>query len=153
MKILLEKGDSKEQIMMADALLASHIVRAIETNVVINQIVHKSDEEVAKAVVEVLKLFGVSTQWTAVYRILVDFCGWESDITKFTGRMNSLLCGNGWTKCRCVYQSIQKPLASCSILRKEYEEWKKYKIPKGDRVFKRQLYIAENLLKLLSISA
>jgi len=39
------------------------------------------------------------------------------------------------------------------ILRKNYQEWKKYKAPKGDRVFPRQMFIAENLLKLLSISA
>ena len=54
---------------------------------------------------------------------------------------------------RCTYQSIQKPLSSSSILRKNYQEWKKYKVPQGDRVFSRQMFIAESLLKLLSISA
>ena len=31
MKILLEKGDTKEQIMMAEAMLANKMVSAIET--------------------------------------------------------------------------------------------------------------------------
>jgi hypothetical protein len=82
----------------------------------------------------------------------VDFCGWESDIAKFSQRMNTLLKDVRLTH-RCTYQSIQKPLSSSSILRKNYQEWKKYKAPKGDRVFPRQMFIAENLLKLLSISA
>ena len=53
----------------------------------------------------------------------------------------------------CTYQSIQKPLAQNSILRKNFEKWKKYSIPKGNRVFQRQMFIAEKLLKLLSINA
>ncbi len=137
MKILLEKGDSEEQIKMAEALLANKLVSAIETVTV-----YKSDDEVAKAVIVVVGLFGVCTQWTAVYRVLVDFCGWESDIAKFSQRMNTLLKDVRLTH-RCTYQSIQKPLSSSSIL----------KAPKGDRVFPRQMFIAENLLKLLSISA
>jgi len=44
-------------------------------------------------------------------------------------------------------------LAANSILRKDFKAWKKYRVPKGDRVFPRQLFIAEKLLKLLSISA
>lgn len=152
MKIILEKGDSEGQIKIAEALLANKLVSAIETVNYHSQKVYKSDDEVAKAVVEVVGLFGVSTQWTAVYRVLVDFCGWESDIVKFHQRMNSLL-KDVRLKRRCTYQSIQKPLSSTSILRKNFQEWKKYKAPKGDRIFQRQLFIAQNLLKLLSISA
>ena len=152
MKILLEKGDSEEQIKMAEALLANKLVSAIETVTYECQKVQKSDDEVAKAVIVVAGLFGVCTQWTAVYRVLVDFCGWESDIAKFSQRMNKLLKEVRLTH-QCTYQSIQKPLSSSRILRKNYQEWKKYKAPKGDRVFPRQLFIAENLLKLLSINA
>ena len=152
MKILIEKGDSEEKIKMAEALLANGLVSAIETVNYQCQKVLKSDDEVAKAVIDVVGCFGVCTQWTAVYRVLVDFCGWESDIAKFSLRMNLLLkdvrLGH-----QCNYQSIQKPLSSSSILRKNYNEWKKYRAPKGDRVFLRQMFIAENLLKLLSISA
>ena len=152
MKIILEKGDSEEQIKMAEALLANKLVSAIETVNYQSQKVYKSDDEVAKAVIEVVGFFGVSTQWTAVYRVLVDFCGWESDIVKFHHRMNSLL-KDVRLRHQCTYQSIQKPLSSTSILRKNFQEWKKYKAPQGDRVFQRQLFIAQKLLKLLSISA
>ena len=152
MKIIIEKGDSEEKIKMAEALLANGLVSAVETVTYECQKVQKSDDEVAKAVIVVAGLFGVCTQWTAVYRVLVDFCGWESDIAKFSLRMNLLLkdvrLGH-----QCTYQSIQKPLSSSSILRKNYNEWKKYRAPKGDRAFLRQMFIAENLLKLLSISA
>ena len=152
MKIILEKGDSEEKIMMAEALLANGLVSAIEKVNYQSQKVYKSDDEVAKAVTVVVGLFGVCTQWTAVYRVLVDFCGWESDIAKFSVRMNLLLKDMplGY---ECNYQAIQKPLASNNILRKNYQEWKKYKAPQGDRVFQRQLFIAQKLLKLLSISA
>lgn len=152
MKILLEKGDTKEQIMMAEAMLANKMVSAIETVTYSCQKVQKSDDEVAKAVIEVVGGFGVCTQWTAVYRVLVDFCGWDSDIAKFSKRMNILL-KDVCMSYKCTYQSIQKPLAQNSILRKNFLEWKKYRAPKGDRIFPRQMFIAENLLKRLSISA
>ena len=152
MKILLEKGDSQEQIMMAEALLANKTVSAIERVMHQSQKVQKSDDEVATAVIEVVGSFGVCTQWTAVYRVLVDFCGWDSDIAKFSTRMNRLLkdVRMGY---KCTYQSIQKPLAQNSILRKNFQEWKEYRVPVGDRVFSRQMIIAKKLLKRLSISA
>ena len=135
---------------MAEAMLANGLVSAIERVTYSCQKVQKNDDEVATAVIEVVGGFGVCTQWTAVYRILVDFCGWDSDIAKFSKRMNILL--NDVRMChRCTYQSIQKPLAQNSILRKNYQEWKKYRVPQGDRVFSRQMYIAEKLLKRLSI--
>ncbi len=152
MKIIIENGDSEEKIMMAEALLANGLVSAIEEQTYSCQKVQKSDDEVAKAVTGVAGSFGVCTQWAAVYRVLVDFCGWDSDVAKFTKRMNILLKDVRMSH-RCTYQSIQKPLSSSSILRKNYQEWKKYKAPKGDRVFPRQMFIADNLLKLLSISA
>jgi hypothetical protein len=152
MKIIIENGDSEEKIMMAEALLANGLVSAIEEQTYSCQKVQKSDDEVAKAVIGVAGSFGVCTQWAAVYRVLVDFCGWDSDVAKFTKRMNILLKDVRMSH-RCTYQSIQKPLSSSSILRKNYQEWKKYRAPKGDRVFPRQMFIAENLLKLLSICA
>ena len=152
MKILLEKGDSEEKVKMAEALLANGLVSAIERVTYRCAKVQKSDDEVAKAVIVVVGLFGVCTQWTAVYRVLVDFCGWESDIAKFCLRMNGLL-KDVRVSPPCTYQSIQKPLSSSSILRKHFLEWRKYRAPKGDRVFARQMFIAEKLLKLLSIGA
>ncbi len=151
MKIIIEKGDSEERIMIAQALLANGLVRAVENEQHATGRVQKSDDEVAGAVIEVVATFAVCTQWTAVYRVLVDFCGWEKDIARFSQRMNVLLKGVR-LKHKCTYQAIQKPLASSSILRKDYQEWKRYRIPESDRFFARQLFIAENLLKLLSIS-
>lgn len=152
MKIILEKGDSEEKVKLAEALLANGLVSAIERVTYQCVKVQKSDDEVAKAVIDVAGSFGVCTQWTAVYRVLVDFCGWDSDIAKFSKRMDMLLKEVHLSQ-RCTYQSIQKPLAQYSILRKNYQEWKKYRAPKGDRVFPRQMFIAEKLLKLLSICA
>ncbi len=152
MKIVLEKNDSEAIVEMAKALLANGLVSAIEKVDFQCQKVLKSDDEVAKAVIEVVGSFGVCTQWTAVYRVLVDFCGWDSDVAKFTKRLNTLL-KDVRISYVCTYQSIQKPLAQNSILRKNFEEWKIYSIPKGNRVFQRQMFIAEKLLKLLSINA
>lgn len=136
---------------MAEAMLANKLVSAIEAVTYSCQKVQKSDDEVAKAVIEVVGGFGVCTQWTAVYRVLVDFCGWDNDIAKFSKRMSRLLKDVRMSR-KCTYQSIQKPLAQNSILRKNFLEWKKYRIPDGDRVFSRQMTIAEKLLKRLSIS-
>lgn len=151
MKILLEKGDSEQKIQMAEAMLANGLVSAIERVTYQCVKVQKSDDEVATAVIEVVGDFGVCTQWTAVYRVLVDFCGWDSDIAKFSKRMNTLLKDVRMSH-QCTYQSIQKPLAQNSILRKNFLDWKKYRVPDGDRVFTRQMIIAEKLLKRLSIS-
>lgn len=151
MIILLEKGDTKEQVKLAEAMLGLKLIRALQTTHYRCQKVQKSDDEVAKAVLEVVRWFGVDTQWAAVYRVLADFCGWEDDIAKFTKRMNMLL-KDVRLKHPCTYQAIQKPLSAHSILRKSYEEWKVYSAPKGNRAFPRQLFIAKKLLNLLSIS-
>ncbi len=152
MKILLEKGDTEAQIKMAEAMLANKIVSAVERIEYQSQKVQKSDDEVAKAVIDVAGLFGVSTQWTAVYRVLVDYCGWDDDIVKFHKRMNTLL-KNVRLKHPCTYQSIQKPLAQYGILAKNFQKWKAYRVPSNDRFFKRQMFIAQKLLELLSINA
>ena len=152
MKIIIEKGDSEEKVKMAEALLANGLVSAIEHQTYSCQKVQKSDDEVAKAVIVAAGFFGVGSQWTAIYRVLVDFCGWESDIAAFCHRMNTLLY-NMTLQYPCNYQAIQKPLSANRILRKDFQEWKKYKVPEGDRVFPRQMFIAEKLLKLLSINA
>ena len=152
MKIIIEKGDSEEKVKMAEALLANGLVSAIEHQTYSCQKVQKSDDEVAKAVIVAAGFFGVGSQWTAIYRVLVDFCGWESDIAAFCHRMNTLLY-NVTLQYPCNYQAIQKPLSANRILRKDFQEWKKYKVPEGDRVFPRQMFIAEKLLKLLSINA
>lgn len=152
MKIIIECDDTHQQIVMAEALLTNGLVSAIERLRYPSSEVKKSDDEVLTAVVSVVGDFGVRTQWAAVYRVLVDFCGWESDIARFSKRMNRLL-GNVCLAHPCTYQAIQKPLANNSILRKNYQEWQQYIVPSGDRVFLRQMIIAKKLLKRLSINA
>ena len=150
MKIIIEKGDKEQQVMMAKAMLANGVVRAVERAEVKVSVVAKSNEEVAQAVCEVARLFGVGAQWTAVYRVLVDFCGWDDDVAAFCRRMNLIISGVR-LEYGCNYQAIQKPLAANAILRKDFSQWQRYRAPKGDRVFSRQMFIAERLLKLLSI--
>lgn len=150
MKIIIEKGDTEQQVMMAEAMLANGVVRAVERAEVKVSVVAKSNEEVARAVCEVARLFGVGAQWTAVYRVLVDFCGWDDDVAAFCRRMNLIISGVR-LEYGCNYQAIQKPLAANAILRKDFSQWQRYRAPKGDRVFPRQMFIAERLLKLLSI--
>ena len=150
MKIIIEKGDTEQQVMMAEAMLANGVVRAVERAEVKVSVVAKSNEEVARAVCEVARLFGVGAQWTAVYRVLVDFCGWDDDVAAFCRRMNLIISGVR-LEYGCNYQAIQKPLAANAILRKDFSQWQRYRAPKGDRVFSRQMFIAERLLKLLSI--
>jgi hypothetical protein len=150
MFLILEKEDSENQKLMAEALLANGLVSAIERYAGSLGVKKKSDEEVLSAVTDTVRLFGVGSQWTAVYRVLVDFCGWESDIVAFCRRMDTLL-KDVVLHFPCNYQAIQKTLSANSILRKEFREWKRYKVPEGDRVFPRQMFIAEKLLKLLSI--
>ena len=147
MFIIIEKNDSKEQMMMAQALLANGLISVIERNDLKVKVANKSDEEILSAVTEVLKLFGVSS-----HRVLVDFCEWPKEESVFCKRMNKLLNGVK-LHFECRYQSIQKPLATHAILRKDYCAWKKYQVPQGDRMFKRQMYIAQKLLKLLSIAS
>ena len=150
MKIIIEENDTMEQRQLAEALLANEMVRAIETERFSSHEVRKSDEEVTDAVLAVANIFSVQTQWAAVYRVLVDFCGWERDYTRFSARINALL-SKAHSKFRCDYQSIQKPMAGSGILRKGFDEWMKYCAPKGDRVFPRQMFLARKLLKSLSI--
>ena len=108
MKIIIEKGDSTEQVMMAEALLANGLVRAVERAEVKVGVVSKSNEEIARAVLEAARLFGVGAQWTAVYRVLVDYCGWDSDVAAFCRRMNLIING-AKLDYACNYQAIQKP--------------------------------------------
>ena len=152
MRIIIEKNDSEEQIIMANALLKNGIARVVEQAAVKVDVVTKTNQEVATAVSEVTKLFGVGAQWTAVYRILVDFCGWDADVAAFCRRMNRITQGVNLTYA-CNYQAIQKALAANGILRKDYKAWQKYQFRKGDRVFPRQKFIADKMLKLLSINA
>ena len=148
MKILLEKGDTKKQIKLAEALLENGIVNSIIAAE--GELGHamKSDEEIARAIKSVMVYFSVKAQWVAIYRVLVDYYGFPAELTSFCKRIKLIMKGDS-CKYPCDYQSIQKPLASCAILQKHYSKWQEYKIKKGDRVFPRQKKIADKLLELL----
>lgn len=157
MVIVIENFDDADKIWLAEAMIANGLVRKIERESYRDSYIQnnsslysRSREEVAEAVVDVVGRFGVSTQWVAVYRVLVDYCGWNDYIPAFVRIMNILMRDVN-VSCKCSYQSIQKPLSQNSILRKDFREWKKYDVPKGDRVFPRQMKIAQMLLERLSI--
>ena len=107
-----------------------------------------TDEQIANAIVEVMILFAVGTQWVGIYRILVDFCDFPMEITAFCERI-SQLCLPDDISFKCTYQSIQKPLGG--IFAKPYYDWENYH-PAADRtIFERQKKVADKLYKLLKI--
>lgn len=133
---------------MAEALLKNCIVNSIITSE--GELSHsmKSDEEIVLAIKSLMVYFSVKAQWVAIYRVLVDYYGFPTELTSFCNRIKSLMKG---VSCEypCNYQSIQKPLASCAILQKHYSKWQEYMAKKDDRVFPRQKKIADKLLELL----
>jgi len=148
MKILLEKGDTKEQRMMAAALLKNGIVNAINPvkegpgNGKIN------DADIAQAIKSVMVYFSVGSQWVGIYRILVDEYGYPAEFAAFCKRIKVIMKG---TACQypCDYQFIQKGIGSRSILAKSYNEWCTCDIGENDMVFKRQKMIADKLIEML----
>lgn len=105
-----------------------------------------SDARLAKALALTQISFRVSTQWAAIYRVLVDFYGFPEDMNTFCERIREVAPCLTFP---CTYQSIQKPLAASAILQKHYDRWREYKVPAGDLVFHRQKQTADMLLGLL----
>ena len=151
MKILLEKDDTVEQRMMAEALLKNGIVNTIEASVGGLGNAMKSDAEIAQAIKLVMMHFSVGAQWVAIYRVLVDIYGFPDEYAAFCERMKDVMRG---VECEypCDYQSIQKGIGTRGILSKPYSEWCTYKPKKGDIVFPRQKKVADKLLELLEKS-
>lgn len=151
MIIIIEKKDTDVQKAIANDLFTNGVVDSIEYATFSKNQLAMSETEVVKAVMSIKKKFAVKSQWTAVYRILTDFCGWDTNIASFCRRMNHLL--NKHKVCyRCEYQSIQKTLTGSLILIQDFSAWQQYRIPKKDRVFKRQFYIAKEFLNLLKFN-
>ena len=107
-----------------------------------------SDEDIKDAIKAVMPFFTVSSQWVAIFRILVDYHGFPADITAFHKRVSQLLHGIHLDY-PLDYQSVQKPLAASSILQKKFDDWRQYHPQKGDRVFPRQKMIADRFLLAL----
>ena len=133
----------RDGVRILDAMYFELVLKQGECNPI------PSDEDIREVIPEIVKEFKVCTQWTAIYRVLVDLCGWTAEIMSFYHRMESLLEGCSLSY-PINYQCIQKTLASSSILRKHYKDWVNYKIKKDDRVFPKQLKIAQKLILLLA---
>lgn len=148
MKIILERGDSSEQINFAYSLRG--IISGIEIIDKTNEHIMRAltDLEIQTAIMNVMRYFSVSSQWVAIYRILVDYHHFPADISLFYKRMCQLMHGTR-PDYPPDYQSIQKPLAASGILQKSFEHWEQFTPPKGDRVFSRQKMIADKFMQAL----
>ena len=148
MRVILETGDKPE----VKAVVYSLQKCGLDFVIVEEEAkqVHRllSDDEFRTAICKVLQSFTVCTQWVAVYRILVDFYGFPEAYDVFCTKIGKLMKGVNLTF-PCDYQAIQKPLASCAILQKHYDQWKVYVAKKDDRAFPRQKKIADLLFEQL----
>lgn len=108
----------------------------------------KSEKEIRDAILRVLVYFAVKSQWVAVYRILVDYCGFPSEVKSFCQRIK-LLMKDSDCKFACNYQSVQKALAAKRVLQKPYSDWEGYVVKDGERFFTRQKKIADKLFEVL----
>ena len=148
MRVIFEEGDKPEWRRLMNELQRCGINFMIVDEITI--VGHKilSDDEIKCAIKAVMPFFTVSSQWVAIFRILVDYHGFPADITAFHKRVSQLLHGTHLDY-PLDYQSVQKPLAASSILQKKFDDWRQYHPQKGDRVFLRQKMIADRFLLAL----
>ena len=85
--------------------------------------INLSNEDVVTALMEVMPLMSFDNQWVALYRILVDYCDYPSEIQAFCDQTDSCLAGRKLSH-PCRYQNIQKYLTG--ILAKPYKQWLSY---------------------------
>ena len=104
-----------------------------------------SDHQVMMAVIEVMPQMFFDNQWVAIYRILVDFCCFPSEIQAFCDRMDSCL-GSKKLLHPCKYQNIQKNLSG--IMAKPYQQWNSYDGRK-ETGFLRQKRVADLFLTIV----
>ena len=107
--------------------------------------INLTDEQVIAALMEIMSLITFDNQWVALYRILVDFCDFPSEIQSFCDRINDCLAGRKLSH-PCRYQNIQKNLIG--ILAKPYKQWITYE-GKKDIGFKRQKRVADQFLVII----
>ena len=146
MRVIFEKGDKPELREVISSLQKCGLAIDIVDQSKEHRQQQLSDAKLRKALELVQQSFRVSTQWAAIYRVLVDFYDFPVDMNAFCRRVRELAPCLAFP---CTYQSIQKPLAASAILQKHYDRWREYKIPKGNLVFHRQKQTAEMLLGLL----
>ena len=107
--------------------------------------INLSNEQVIAALIEVMPLISFDNQWVALYRILVDFCNFPSEIQAFCDHIDDCLSGRKLSR-PCKYQNIQKYLTG--ILAKSYKQWLTYE-GHQDTGFKRQKRVDEKFLAIL----
>ena len=145
MRVILEQGDKPEVRNLIYSLQKCGVEFVIVEDHSKQEYWLLSDDEIKAAILELMSFFSVKTQWVAVYRILVDYCGFPAEVAAFCERITKLM--RGTKLCFHIdYQSIQKPLAAKSILQKPYRQWKMYNAKTADRFFARQMVTAERLL-------
>lgn len=150
MKVYIEQGDEPDWIALVYDLRRCGVkweIRSVAQDI---PLFSARDEEIKNAIIDVTSCFTVSTQWCAVYRILVDYCNYPKEITSFCRKIKELMQGVSLSY-PCNYQSVQKALCTRYIFEKHYEEWKDYEPRRGERVFQRQMKIAQMLLRCLGI--
>lgn len=104
-----------------------------------------SDEQAVAALMEIMPIISFDNQWVALYRILVDFCSFPSEIQAFCDHIEHCLAGRRLAH-TCRYQNIQKYLTG--ILAKPYKQWLTYE-GHLDTGFKRQKRVAEKFLAVV----
>jgi hypothetical protein len=149
-RVILEKGDKpevKELVRQLQKLVPGIVIIEDETQ---QEQYLLSDDEIKEAILSVMPFFSVRAQWVAVYRVLVDYCGFPQEVAAFCSRISKLMQGTE-IFFSIDYQLVQKPLAANGILQKPYSQWKAFCAKKGDRFFRRQKLIADKLLNALGI--
>ena len=150
MRVILESGDKPEVRNLIVALQKCGVEFEIVDET--ERRVHRcfTDKELKEAILEVMPCFSVKSQWVAVYRVLVDYCGFPAELTAFCDKIVKLM--RSADICfHCDYQAIQKPLSAHLILQKPYCEWMGFEPRRGDRVFLRQKTVADRLMERLGL--
>ena len=104
-----------------------------------------TDDQVAKCIIELMPYMGFDNQWLAIYRILVDFCGYPKEIQAFCDKMDECLDGLRVDR-PCRYQNIQKYLDG--IFEKPYRQWLSYP-HQEETAFARQKRAADKFLEII----
>ena len=106
--------------------------------------INLSSEQAVTALMEAMSLISFDNQWVALYRILVDYCNFPSEIQAFCNHIDDCMAGRKLSR-PCKYQNIQKYLTG--ILAKPYKQWLAYK--GQDIGFTRQKKVAERFLAII----
>ena len=113
-----------------------------------------SDEKIAKCIAQLMNEYDESgnwlirqkSQWIGIYRILVDYCHFNSEYKSFVSRINKLDGALTW-RVPCTYDAIQK---TSGIFTQPYSNWKEEKFKgKYISVFTKNKDVADRFLFIL----